>query len=156
MWKDRKVEQMAGIPLFAGADHTQLDRIAGCCTQVRLPAGKVLCRQGQVARELLVVEEGHAWVQVDDRKMYELAPGDYFGGLALLAGQESSATLTASTAMAVLTLTRAELCSVLDAAPFLAPRLLRTSVVPGRQAQAIPDQRGQRVDVPHQPSAAGG
>lgn len=156
MCKDRKLEKLADITLFAGADRKQLGRIAGCCTEVRLPRGQVICRQGRLAREFIIVEEGQASLQVDDRSVYELAPGDCFGDLALLTGQENDATVTASTAMTVLTLTCAELCSVLDAAPFVAARMLKTRAVTGRQSHAVPDQRGPHAAVPHQTSRAGG
>lgn len=139
MVKDGKLEHLAGVPLFAGVDRKQLDRIAGCCTEVRFSAGQVLCRQGRMARELLVVDEGHAWVHVDGRQAYELGPGDVFGGVAVLGAQEHTATVTASTAVRVLTLTRAELCAVLDVAPMLAARLLRTVAV--HQPATTPPQR---------------
>ena len=144
MRKDDKVEHLAGIRLFAGADRKQLDRIAGCCTEVRLSAGQVLCRQGRFARELLVIDDGHASVQVDGRQAYELGPGDVFGGIAVLAAQKHAATVTASTAVRVLTLTRAELRAVLDAAPMLAARILTPVAVP-EPAVTVPQPRDEHV-----------
>lgn len=138
MVKDYKLQHLAGVPLFAGADRKQLDRIAGCCTEVRLSPGQVLCRQGGVARELILVDEGHASAQVDGRLAYELGPGDVVGGIAVLSAQRYAATVVASTSIRVLTLTRAEVCAVLDAAPMLAVRLLRTVAV--RESVTVPPQ----------------
>ena len=143
MSKDMKVAQLAGISLFSTVDRGRLHRIAGCCTEVRLSTGQVLCRQGGRAREVLVVEKGFAAVQVDGRTVGELTPGDCFGGLAALAAQQCSATVRALTPMRVLALTRAELCAVLEIAPELAGRLLRTAE--RRPVAAVPEPRAPRI-----------
>lgn len=153
MRTDKKLEQLAGLRLFAGADRKQLDRIAGCCTEVRLSAGQVLCRQGRLAREVIVLDDGHAWVHVDGRQASELLPGDVFGGIAVLTAQPYPATVTASTAVRALTLTCAELRAVLDAAPMLAARMLSTVTVLDRAA-VVPVPRDARTDARETTSAS--
>src|SRR3712207_1222225 len=90
---DAKIDRLAGVPLFAGIDRRHLDRIAALCTDIAVPAGQVLCRQGQHGSEFFVIENGTASVTVDGRPAGTLGPGDFFGELALLDGGERSATV---------------------------------------------------------------
>ena len=152
MRKDRKLQDLAGIPLFAEVDRRELDRIAQSSTQVRVTTGQALCRQGRLARQLVLVEAGHAAVLVDGRQVDVLARGDFFGETAVLGSQRYAATVIASTPMLVLTFTRPELSSVLPAAPTVAARMLRA--VAGRRSAAVPVP-GQAVGVPAQRSHRG-
>jgi CRP/FNR family cyclic AMP-dependent transcriptional regulator len=141
MCEDMKLERLASIPLFAGTGPRELRRIAQLSTDVRLPAGETLCRQGRRAREMIIVHEGLATVHVDGRQVGVLVPGDFFGELPLLSGQAYTATATAATPMHVLILTRAEFASLLEDAPVVAARILRT--LGGRRWTAVdgPEER---------------
>ncbi len=141
MCKDMKLDQLAGISLFAGAGRRELERIAQLSTGVWLPAGEVLCCQGTRACELIVVREGLATVHIDGRQVGVLVPGDFFGELPLLSGQAYTATVRAATPMHVLMLTRAEFSSLLDDAPVVAARILRTLGARRWAAVEVPEER---------------
>ncbi len=126
MCKDMKLDRLAGIPLFAGTGRRELERIGQLSTGVWLPASEVLCCQGTRACEMIIVQEGLATVHMDGRQVGVLVPGDFFGELPLLSGQAYTATVIAATPMHVLMLTRAEFSSLLEDAPVVAARILRT------------------------------
>jgi CRP-like cAMP-binding protein len=145
MCKDMKLDRLSGIPLFAGTGRRELQRIAQLTTGVWLPASEVLCRQGTRAREMIIVQEGLATVHMDGRQVGVLVPGDFFGELPLLSGQAYTATVMAATPTHVLILTRAEFSSLLEDAPVVAARILRT--LGGRRWTAVdvPEKRVGRL-----------
>jgi len=124
MPQDAKLDRLAGIPLFAGAQRRQLERIARLCTEVTVPPGRVLCRQGESGREFFVIEEGTVTVSNSDRQLATLGPGDFFGELALLDGKTRNATVTADSKVRLLVLTRQEFAAVLDDDPAVAVQML--------------------------------
>ncbi len=75
---------------------------------------------------MIIVQEGLATVHIDGRQVGVLVPGDFFGELPLLSGQAYTATVMAATPMHVLMLTRTEFSSLLEDAPVVAARILKT------------------------------
>lgn len=124
MRQDAKLDRLAAIPLFAHADRKQLERIAALCTEVHVPAGRTLCREGEPGQEFFVVEEGEAAVTVGGSEVATLGAGAFFGELALLDGQARTATVTSRTDMQLLVLTAGEFSAALHADPMIAVRML--------------------------------
>lgn len=124
MREDAKLDRLAAIPLFADAQRKQLERVAALCTEVRVPAGRTLCTEGEPGQEFFVVEEGEATVSVGGSEVATLKAGDFFGELALLDGQARTATVRSSTDMQLLVLTAGEFSSALQADPMIAVRML--------------------------------
>jgi cAMP-dependent protein kinase regulator len=124
MREDAKLDRLAAIPLFAGTDRKQLERVARLCTEVRVPSGRTLCTEGEPGQEFFVVEEGEAAVTVGGSPVATLRAGDFFGELALLDGQARAATVTSTTEMQVLVLTASEFDGALQADPMIAVRML--------------------------------
>jgi len=121
---DAKLDRLAAIPLFAEADRRQLERVASLCTEVRVPSGRTLCREGEPGQEFFVVEEGEATVTVGGSDVATLRAGDFFGELALLDGEARTATVTATTDMQLIVLTAGEFNGALHADPMIAVRML--------------------------------
>ena len=84
------------VPLFAGLDDKQIDRIASAMKERRFSAGDTLTEQGQSGVGFFVIESGEADVAVDGEMKRTIGPGDYFGEIALLSDSPRSATLTAT------------------------------------------------------------
>ena len=55
-----------------------------------------------------MIESGTADVVRGDEKIAELGPGDFFGEMALLGEERRTATVTASSPMALIVMTRAD------------------------------------------------
>ena len=101
------------------------DHLQSLATPLRVAAGRVLCREGEVGREFFVIGEGEAAVTVAGHEVAVLGPDDFFGELALLDGAPRNATVTALTPMEVHVLNRAEFATLLDVSPVVARRILR-------------------------------
>jgi len=89
------------VPLFAGLDDKELERIADQMVERRFKAGDKLTEQGTSGVGFFVIEDGTADVTVDGEAKRALGPGDYFGEIALLSdsSRTRTATITATTDM---------------------------------------------------------
>jgi voltage-gated potassium channel len=87
------------LDLFSGLSSRELDEVARLTDEVDVDAGRVLGREGDVAYEFFVIEEGTASVEVDGQHVVDLGPGEWFGEIGLLAAERRTATVTALTSM---------------------------------------------------------
>ena len=124
MRSDAKLDSIAAVPLFADADRKHLEQIAQLCTEVAAPAGTVLCREGQSGAEFFVLLDGQVCVTAGGSELAVLRAPDFFGELALLDGRARNATVTASSEVRLLVLSRQEFASVLRDDPQVAVRML--------------------------------
>jgi CRP-like cAMP-binding protein len=109
---------LKSIPLFAGAlSSTQLARLGESSKLTDFPRGAVLVRQGDLGASLFAIAGGKVSVAIHmpggERKISTLGPGEIVGEMALLTGARRNATVTASTKVAALEVTKAALESVL-------------------------------------------
>lgn len=124
MAQDAKIDRLATIPLFTGLRRRELDKIARLCTEIRIPAGRVLCREGEIGHEFFVLEQGAAEVTVGGTPVATVGPGDFFGELALLDAGPRNATVTAKDEVSVLVLSQQEFQALLEEEPIVAVRML--------------------------------
>jgi CRP/FNR family transcriptional regulator, cyclic AMP receptor protein len=134
---DEYLQCLASVPVFSKCTKKQLQEIGGVATELRLPAGKVLARQGEVGLEVFMLLDGDASVTRDGQRVATLSSGDVVGELAVLSGHPRNATVTAETELRVLVLTHAGLDQLLDDIPGLAKHLLYE--VSARLVAAIPE-----------------
>jgi CRP/FNR family cyclic AMP-dependent transcriptional regulator len=87
------------IDLFRGLAKTDLAQVAQWADEVEVEAGRVLGREGSIAYEFFVIEDGTARVEIDGREVAELGPGEWFGEIGLLETERRTATVTAKTPM---------------------------------------------------------
>ena len=123
------------VPLFQSISQKGLRAIVSAATEVDVPAGKMLVREGDHGRELYVILRGTAEVFRGGRKLRELTPGEFFGEMALLHPAPRTATVTARTDMRVMVLDAREMEVVLDQEPAVAKRLLEAMAQRIRQAE---------------------
>jgi NTE family protein len=116
-------DRLRSVPLFAGLDDDQLDRLATCTSEFDAPAGQALIERGRAGSGLFVLEQGEAIVEAPEGTR-ELRPGDVFGERSLFGeGGERTARVRASTDVRCLAIARTELERVLAEIPVLADRL---------------------------------
>jgi CRP/FNR family transcriptional regulator, cyclic AMP receptor protein len=137
--RDDYLDYLAAVPLFAKCDKAQLREIGQVADELTVHAGTVLARQGDIGRELLLILEGTAEVERDNKPIARLGRGDFVGELAVIAQVRRNATVTATTDVIVLVLTAAGLSQLLDDIPGLAKHLLYE--VTARLAPAAADHR---------------
>lgn len=122
---DRRVEALASVPLFRRCSQEELRKVGGLATEVDLPSGTVVCRQGTPGHEACIVLDGEADVAIDGEVVASIGPGGFFGELALLDGGPRVATVTATRPLHLLVLTRQELHAMVEQAPAVAWGLLQ-------------------------------
>lgn len=97
--------------VLADLDGPELDYLAAQLRIYRLPANGTLFREGEHAGYMGILLQGRLTVEkrADDNKghaLYTMTPGKIFGEMALLDGEPRSATLKATEASLVVTLSR--------------------------------------------------
>jgi CRP-like cAMP-binding protein len=90
--QNTKVESLKRAPLFEGLSGAELVRLARMTEDVEVPAGKVLCREGQIGQEFFVIVDGEAAVTRSARHLVTQRAGDFFGEIALLEDIPRTAT----------------------------------------------------------------
>jgi CRP/FNR family cyclic AMP-dependent transcriptional regulator len=120
-----KVDLLRRIPLFAGCSRAELEAVSRVADELRLPAGRVLMRQGAAGRELFVLVEGEVTVERDGATIAVRHGGDFLGELALVTGRPRTATVTAATDLQTLVLDRVNFDRLLRDVPTLAPKVLK-------------------------------
>lgn len=123
--QEAKVEALRGSPLFHGLARSELAQLVKESEDVEIGPGKMLCAQGDSAREFFVILEGEAEVTKDGLRLRSLGPGDFFGEVALLEQSTRTATVTATTPVRFFVLTRHAFSALLDRNPGVERKVLR-------------------------------
>jgi CRP-like cAMP-binding protein len=123
--QDKKVESLKRAPLFADLSRKELVQLARLSDDVEVPAGRVLCKEGDRGREFFVLVEGDVDVARNGRRVAQLGPGDFVGEISLLEQTPRTATVTAKTPLRFFVLTPREFQQVLDENPSVERKILR-------------------------------
>ncbi len=89
------VELLQRIPLFAGLEPRELERLGGSFKQRTFGSGDIVATEGESGAGFFVIESGEAVVKVGDEEVRRLGPGDYFGDIALIDMGARSASIVA-------------------------------------------------------------
>ena len=122
--RNEKVEWIRHVPLFSQCSRPELAQIAGIADEIDLRDGKVLIREGERGREFFVLLEGSAEVTKDGRRVNTLAPGDFFGEIALISNSPRTATVTATSPVHTLVITDRSFRRLLDDQPEIQRKVL--------------------------------
>jgi CRP/FNR family transcriptional regulator, cyclic AMP receptor protein len=109
--------RLKDVPFFSTLKKKELEVVATQADELDVPAGKVLAKQGDLGHEFFVIEEGTADVSRDGEHINDLGPGDFFGEIALLEEERRNATVTATTPMTLIVMTRSSFRSLDSAMP---------------------------------------
>jgi CRP-like cAMP-binding protein len=123
--QDTKVAALGRAPLFEGLSKKELTQLARSTDDLEVPAGKVLCKQGELGREFFVIVEGEAEVERGGQKIDTMGPGDFFGEIALVEKTHRTATVTATTPLRFFVLTSQSFWTLLDHNPEVERKVLR-------------------------------
>lgn len=94
---DPKVARLAGHRLFSDLRHEALVDVAATVETVDLPAGTLLARQGDAAREVFAIAEGTVAVVADGEHVANLTDGDVVGELGVMDHRPRNADVVALT-----------------------------------------------------------
>jgi CRP-like cAMP-binding protein len=98
--------RLRDVPFFSAMSKKELAAVAQQTDEIEVPAGKVLAREGDFGDEFFVIDDGTAEVTRGGERIAELGPGDFFGELALLDAERRNATVTATSPMRLIVMTR--------------------------------------------------
>lgn len=125
------VVDIGELELFADCTKAELRKIRSLTTYLQVPKDQVLMREGSPAHEFIIIDSGTAHVsrQTDDgvAEVAEVGSGGFLGEMALLNGSRRTATATAETNLGVLVSSASEFRSILDVAPSVAEKIVKTS-----------------------------
>jgi CRP-like cAMP-binding protein len=127
---------MRDVPLFAGLLRSELDRIALVMNPRDVPAGDVVCVEGEPGSEFYLIAAGEAEIERGGQTVAKLSVGDHFGELALLDRGPRSATVRAVTDLRLYVLRDESFAAVLNEVPALAQKLLAAMARRLREADA--------------------
>ena len=122
---DSKADALSRAPLFEGLSRDELRELAKVSEDLDVEAGKVLCREGETAREFFVIVDGEVEVTKDGRRVTALSSGDFFGEIALVEHVPRTATVTAKTPLRFFVLTSRSFWSLLERQPEVERKVLR-------------------------------
>ena len=103
---DTKVDALKAAPLFDGLTREELGELAKVSEDLEVPAGKELCKEGELGQEFFVILEGEAEVTKNGEHLATRSTGEFFGEIALLQEAPRMATVTARTPLRFFVLTR--------------------------------------------------
>lgn len=125
---DPRVDRLRKVPLFSSCTDKQLQFIASHVEELDLPAGKVLCREGRSGGDFFILLSGSAEVTAGGQTVNMIAPGQFFGEIALLDNGPRSATVTVKEPVRALVLGPAQFRDVLHTNSEIAVTMLHTVV----------------------------
>ncbi len=134
---DEKIDLLRTVPLFAGLDDRELERVSTLADIVDLPADRSLMTQGQHGWEMFILVSGSARIERDGESLGERGPGEVLGEIALLDGGARTATVTLSQPSRLLVVARREFQALMDEFPDIRLRVLEA--VAGRLRSLDPD-----------------
>lgn len=112
-------DRLKDVPFFNTLKKKEMELIAGQADEVDVTAGKVLAKQGDLGDTFFVIESGTADVSRDGEHVNDLGPGDFFGEIALLEADRRNATVTATSPMELIVMTRSSFRAIDRAMPEL-------------------------------------
>ena len=131
-------ERLRTIDLFSGLSAAEATVLGTFMERQTEEAGVTVIRQGEMGDDLFLIEGGEADVQVGGRggdpiTVARLGPGDYFGEIALLTGEERMADVIAVTPLSLLRLTKDAFTRYLTHAAEVEQQLSRTAASRARE-----------------------
>lgn len=111
------------IPVFAGLSDEALGHVAALASEVSVPQGKELVREGDYSYDLLAIEEGTASVERAGVKVADVGPGDVIGEIGVIEGEQRNATVIATSPMLLITLDHWDLDKIRKSVPEISDRL---------------------------------
>ena len=126
--KDVKTKLISGVPLFAQCSKGELQKIAAIADEIDIAEGKELTTEGSPGREFFVIIEGTASVAQDGDQINNLGSGDFFGEVALVKDTPRTATVTATSPVRALVVTRQNFKRLIEQQPDIERTVLKALV----------------------------
>lgn len=116
-------DRLRSLEFFNLFPEDERTTIAEYADEVDVPAGEKLVEEGEFAYQFFVIEHGQAEVTANGQRIAELGPGDFFGEIGLMLTGRRTATVTALSAMTLITLFEQNFRTVEERYPAIAERV---------------------------------
>lgn len=126
-------ERLATMPLLQGLSKRELALVSTISTRMEFAPGKVLAREGDRGKEVILLLDGTVEIRHDDHVVATRGPNDYIGEISLLTGQPRTATVVTATPVTAEVIARREFLGLLDEVHEVSDRARAT--VPDRLAE---------------------
>ena len=131
-----KAEPLRAVPLFSELARRDLKQLADSMKEHSFPAGAEVVAEGKSGVGFFVILEGTARVTRGGEELGTLSPGDYFGEMALIDGEDRAASVHADTDLRAASLTTWNFRPFVKGHPDVAWALLTALVKRVRAAHA--------------------
>ncbi len=121
------INKIKNIDLFEGCGRSKLKQIDGLGTTVELPAGRIVCLQGDPGAEFFVLLNGVVDVRKPRARIARVRAGGWFGETALIHNVARQASIMTTTRSTVIVFDRREFSSLCDTATSIRQRLELTA-----------------------------
>ena len=129
----RKVELLRSVPLFGACSRRELVQLARHSEEAAYRPGRELIKEGAAGREFFVIVEGSVDVRRKGRKIDTLGHGDFFGETSLLTDRPRNATVTTTSPVHALVLTKQRFRQLLAENPLISFKVMHA------MADRLPD-----------------
>jgi CRP/FNR family cyclic AMP-dependent transcriptional regulator len=123
--QDTKVQALKRVPLFEGLSKKELTELARVTEDLEVPAGEVLCKEGDTGQEFFVIVDGKTEITSKGKPVAARGGGDFVGEIALLEDTKRTATVTAKTPLRVFVLTRQDFRFLVNNNPSVEQKVMR-------------------------------
>ena len=97
--------RLKDVPFFSSMSEQDLAAVAQQTDEIRVAAGRVLAREGDLGEGFFVIQSGTAEVTRGGAPVAKLGAGDFFGEIALIREDRRTATVTATSPMVLIVMT---------------------------------------------------
>ena len=134
MAKNEYHDYLRQVPLFADLSAHELNELGQAATELDLPKGRVLMREGDRAHEMFVIVNGSVEVTKAGEHVADIGSGAFVGEMAMLTHSHRHATVTTSVDTTVLHIDGRALSTLLHDVPMIAVKML--PIVAARVAES--------------------
>ncbi len=119
------LDRIGHIEILHSLSPAEMQAIIPLLKPLQVEPGTVLCLEGAPGDSMFLIVEGEAEIFKGPQRLAALGAGEIFGEMALLTGEERSATVRAKTAMELYELDKSDFDAMLTYAPQLSSGLSR-------------------------------
>lgn len=123
-WQEKATRMLAETPIFAPLPKKTLRQLVGAMHLRRYESGEKVFSVGEPGLGMYLVLTGNIEIQLHNKTLAELAPGDFFGEVALFGDEVRTATAVAVGSAELVGFFRPDLEEWLERSPRIGARLL--------------------------------
>jgi CRP-like cAMP-binding protein len=118
-----KARSLQAVPLFAGCSPSELQTLVGLTSEVKVPAGTVLCREGQGPAQFVILTGGQLEVTGNGASPHSCLPGSYLPASGTRLHVADLPTIRAESDVELIVMNVAEFASMVDLVPSVRAQL---------------------------------